>query len=55
MPLAYRPVSSLLAVALLTLATAYPLSAAEPLIAKFDDAKERRRNNCRSWGVPPQG
>ena len=39
MPLAHRPVSSLLAVALLTLATAYPLSAAEPLIAKFDDAK----------------
>ena len=38
MPLARRQVSSLLAVALLTLAAARPLSAAEPLIAKFDEA-----------------
>ena len=39
MPLAYRQVSSLLAVALLALAAVRPLSAAEPLIAKFDEAK----------------
>ncbi len=39
MPLAHRIVLSVLAVALLTFAAGHSLSAAEPLIAKFDEAK----------------
>ena len=39
MPFAHRQVSSVLVAALLALAAACPLSAAEPLIAKFDEAK----------------
>ena len=39
MPLAHLPVSPVLVVVLLMLAATHPLSAAEPLIAKFDEAK----------------
>ena len=39
MPFGHRQVSSLLVIALLTFAAGHSLSAAEPLIAKFDEAK----------------